>query len=484
MRGATRPGGRRHSGGGSDGSTSWPWLELLRRPPRWLLGTAWLIIAVQLVTATGFLLAGTPGESERRGADPGRAQGRGVSSIFDGTAPGGSSVDSAARTKAVKALLATRAKAILARDRTAFLATVDPAAEPLRARQAAFFDNLAQLPLGTWSYQLDPDRETLLPPGVAEAYGDAAWAPQVRLRYGLDGYDTTPTTQEQRHLFVRVGERWYLADDGLSPRQETSSGTVRNLWDFGPVTVMSSPTVLVAGHPGSEALMRTVLGIAREAVPAVDGVWGTGWDRRVVVLVPASGHELGRLVEETGNLSRMAAFTSADVPHAGPPVGKRVLVNPDVFGTLSPFGQQVVLTHEITHVATRHVTSAETPYWLAEGFADYVAYRATGATARRAARELSKDVQLGKLPERLPQWSDFAVSNPRLSQAYQEAWLACRLIVERTDEETLVRLYHRLSRAGGDPEAALDVALRDELGIGRDQFLATWRRYLKDELTP
>ncbi|MGH3739325.1 MAG: hypothetical protein ACRDT6_27550, partial [Micromonosporaceae bacterium] len=416
-------------------------------------------------------------------ADPGRAQGRGVAGIIDGTGASVPAVDRAERVRAVRQLLATRSRAILRRDRAAFLSTVDPSAARLRARQAAFFDNLAEVPLRSWSYQLDPDAETLLPPGVAEAYGEDAWAPGLRLSFALAGYDTAPTSQEQRHLFVRSDGRWLLADDGLAPGQKTSTGTVRNLWDFGPVRVLSTPTVLVAGHPGSEALMRTVLGLAEQAVPRVDAVWDGGWGRRVVVLVPSSGHELGRLVEETGDLSQMAAFTSADVPHSGPPVGKRVLVNPTVFGKLSPFGQRVVLTHEITHVATRHVTSEHTPYWLAEGFADFVAYRDTGATPRRAARELARDVAAGTLPERLPEWSDFAVSNPRLAQAYQEAWLACRLIVELTGEATLVRLYRRLSRAGGDPSAALDVALRDELDMGTAEFLETWRRYLKDQLT-
>lgn len=443
---------------------------------------AWVIILVQLATATGFLLVGRPSGQPPPASDPGRVQGRGVGGILDGTETDGSAVDRAERTRAVRALLARRSAAILRRDRAAFLATVDPAAVALRARQAAFFDNLAELPLASWSYRLDPDAEALLPPGVAEAYGDGAWAPRVRLRYAFAGYDTAPTDQEQLHLFVRYAGRWVLADDGLSTRHEAHAGTVRNLWDFGRVRVFSSPTVLVAGHPGSEQLMRTVLGIAQQAVPAVDAVWGTRWDRRVVILVPRNSRELGRLVEETGNLSQMAAFTSADVPHSGPPVGKRVLVNPEVFGKLSPFGQRVVLTHEITHVATRHVTSDNTPYWLAEGFADYVAYRATGATARRAARELSHDVRRGELPDRLPEWSDFAAGNPRLAQAYQEAWLACRLIAERTDEATLVRLYHRLSKPGGDPPAALDVALRDELDMGTAEFLQTWRRYLRDQL--
>jgi hypothetical protein len=128
------------------------------------------------------------------------------------------------------------------------------------------------------------------------------------------------------------------------------------------------------------------------------------------------------------------------------------------------------------------VTSGATPYWLAEGFADYVAYRATGASAKRAAHELAQDVKDGDLPDRLPEWADFRPSNPNLAQAYQESWLACKLIVARSGEATLVRLYRTLSRAKGDPDAELDMAMRDQLGIGTADFIGAWRRYLETQL--
>ena len=447
-----------------------------------MLIAAWLTVAAQVTVAAGALLTGSPVRHATETGEPGRVQGRGLAGIFDGTAPSGADVDPAGRTKAVRALLATRANAIRHRDRTAFLGTVAPLAYELRARQAALFDNLAAVPLGSWSYRLEAAHETLMPPGVATAYGDAVWAPRVRLRFQLAGYDAAPTNQDQRYLFVRYGHRWYLGDDGLDPARDTGTGTVRNLWDFGRVTAIRDESVLVLGHPGSESLMRSAYQIAREAIAAVTQVWGTGWSRRVVVLVPRDSDELGQLIEERGDLSGMAAFTSADVPTAGPPVGKRVVVNPDAFGQLAPSGRQVVLTHEITHVASRDVTSRATPYWLVEGFADYVAYRATGASARQAARELARDVKHGDLPDRLPEWSDFEPGNPRLAQAYQEAWLACRLIAERYGAATLVRLYRTLSTARGDPDAELDLALRDALGIGTADFTGAWRHYLETQL--
>ncbi|MQA26532.1 MAG: hypothetical protein GEU94_13935 [Micromonosporaceae bacterium] len=457
------------------GSATWP--------PRWLLVAAWCVIAAQ-ITVAGFLLADDD-RPARPGREPGvgAVQGRSVAGLLEGSAPSGQRSDLSERAKAVRTLLKSRARAILRRDREAFLATVDPANAALRDRQAAYFHNLAHVPLASWSYGLDLGRDAPVPPGVAAAYGEEVWAPGIQLRYALRGSDTTPTSQQQWHLFTRRDQRWYLADDGLSSGHlaEPGAGTVANLWDFGPVKAISTPSVLVLGHPGSESLMRSVLAIAADAVPAVSAVW-RDWSRQVVVLVPSDAGELGQLIEDPGDLSRMAAFASADVRRSGPPVGKRVLVNPAVFGELSPYGRKVVLTHEITHVATRHVTSAATPYWLAEGFADHVAHRSVGSAPRGAARELARGVRAGRLPDRLPTAGDFDSGNSRLAQAYQSSWLACRLIAERFGDATLTRLYERLSRPAGDPDVALDLALRQELDLGTADFVALWRAYLDKEL--
>ncbi|MGH3739588.1 MAG: hypothetical protein ACRDT6_28910 [Micromonosporaceae bacterium] len=69
VRWAMRSGGRRHFGRGEA-----PWLELLRRPPRWLLGVAWLLIGLQLVVASGFLVAGRAAELTGSGWTPSTAR--------------------------------------------------------------------------------------------------------------------------------------------------------------------------------------------------------------------------------------------------------------------------------------------------------------------------------------------------------------------------------------------------------------------------
>jgi hypothetical protein len=381
---------------------------------------------------------------------------------------------------AINALLVARASALLRRDKDAFLAGIDPKATAFRERQVAVFDNLAGVPLGEWSYDARPDRANALPEDVARGYGARVWASEVEVRYALAGYDALPTVQRQYLTFVRRGQRWYVGND--EDLRDSGLATARNLWDFGPVVADRTPRVLVLGHPASRPLMAELKALADAAAPRVTAVWGS-WRQRVVVLVPADADEAAALVPTAGDLRQLAAITAAELDATGgPPLGERIVVNPGPFGKLSAFGRRVVVQHEITHVATRAVTSDATPYWLSEGFADYVGYLGQDASPTSVARELTVEVRAGKVPERLPGATEFAPDNPRLAQAYEASWLACRLIAERVGRQGLVRFYRAVSAGPGDSDAALDSGLRSVLGVTTEQFLALWRQYLRTQL--
>jgi hypothetical protein len=435
-----------------------------------VVAAAWAVVVVQAATGAGVLTA--------RLTAPDHVHPAG-SATQDRTVRGAGDREATARTAALEALLVRRAAALLRRDRVAFLAGVDPGTRFHRT-QAALFDALAKVPLSSVAYDLDPSRALELPPAAARRYDAPTWAGAVRMRYALAGYDGDATAQEHYLTFVRRGTRWYLAAD--TDLEAAGQRTARGLWDFGPVIAVRTSRVLVLGHPGSLSLMRRILRTADTAVPRVSRVW-RDWPGRVVVLVPDSTRELRRVIEHSGDLSQIAAVASADVGvDGGPPAGERVAVNPGPFRSLSDFGRRVVLQHEITHVATRDVTSTNTPYWLAEGFADYVGYLDSGATARSAARELGADVRAGRLPAALPSERDFAGDNRRLAQAYELAWLACRLIADRAGPDGLVRFYRKVSGEPGAPVDALTAALRSELRTSPAEFVSAWREYVRREL--
>jgi hypothetical protein len=382
------------------------------------------------------------------------------------------------RERAVRALLDARGAAVLARNRAAFLATVSPSDPAFAERQAALFDALAEVPLSAWTYELDPTREQRATPELDARYGaDAWWAPDVVLRYAIAGFDPEPTYAPQRLTFVRTGGAWTIAgDDDFAAAGERSS---RGLWDAGPVVTYRGEHTLVLGHPGSQDLMRQIAGVVDAAVPRVNGVWGTAWSASVVVLVPDDEAELDALLGGTTDLSRIAAVATAevaDLDNAYRPVGDRVIVNPPNFAKLGRLGRQVVLTHEVVHVATRQATGPDTPTWLVEGLADYIGYLEVPVPVTTAARELAAAVRNGRVPEALPANADFDGANADLALAYESSWLAFRLLVEQHGLEATLRFYRAVgaSRDAGT-DVALETAFARELGTTTDAFTAAWR---------
>ena len=268
-------------------------------------------------------------------------------------------------------------------------------------------------------------------------YGVPTWAPwHFTLAYAIRGFDASPTSLRQFPTFVQRPQGWFVAS--FSDFASSSQRSDVDIWNFGGVRTARAPGVLVLGHPGSLDLMRDIADEASAAIPRVSAVWGRAWPRRVVVLVPSSQHELAQIIDDSGDLSQIAAVASAEVQDCpGPPnpVGYRVAINPRNWGKLSSLGRRVVLTHELTHVATRAVTGSCTPTWLVEGFADYVGYLGTGVPTTVVAQELADDVRAGRVPTHLPLDSDFDGDNKRLAQAYEGAWMAAHLIVERWSQQ-------------------------------------------------
>jgi hypothetical protein len=386
------------------------------------------------------------------------------------------------RGNAIEAMLFLRSKAILDRDRKAFLASVDPRQRRFRAAQARMFDNLRRVPLASWSYTFDPTRSQVLTPD--RQYDAPTWSPaHFALHYRLRGFDRQPTNLEQYPTFVQRHGQWFLAS--LSDYTGAGLRSAHDLWDFGPVAVVRRPNVLVLGHPSSLA---TMAGVAAEVVadiPRVTAVWGRGWARRAVVVVPSTQRELSRVVADFGDLDKIAAVATAEISigtRRANPVGDRIGINPANWPKISSLGRQIVLTHELTHVATRALTTAATPSWLAEGFADYVGYLGTGIPTPFVAQDLATDIRRGKVPHRLPKDTQFNGANARLAQAYEGGWMACRLIADRYGQRALVRFYRVVGRSTSDADAAIGAAAAQVLHRSTSSFVSAWRAYLRAQL--
>ncbi|GAA3426587.1 hypothetical protein ACWDTT_18685 [Streptosporangium sandarakinum] len=237
---------------------------------------------------------------------------------------------------------------------------------------------------------------------------------------------------------------------GASP-----SPAPRDPWPGDSVTVRGEHSVVI-GHRVPPSRLADLAARADRARRTVLEVWGPV---RAVVLFPADDAEAAALA----GASPAAVAGLAALADAG-----RVIVLPSGYARLSGTGRDVVLAHELTHVATGATRGGRVPVWLSEGFADYVGYRDAGIATATAAAELAAEVREGRLPARLPGPADFAAGAPRRAQAYEEAWLACRYVAQRYGERALVRLYG--SDVGGVP------------GLSPAEFTAGWRDHLRREL--
>ncbi|MEU9201679.1 hypothetical protein [Streptomyces sp. NPDC048332] len=381
------------------------------------------------------------------------------------TAQPGRAPDTTARD--IRATLDRRAAAVLHRDADAYVAVVAPDATALRGAQRKEFGHLADVPLGSWTYRVTD----LAAHGADRATAD------VRLGYRIEGYDSAPVSVDRVIDLERdpADGRWYLTAD------RAADGGSEQLWEQGDVEAVRGAYSLVLGVGRSRDELKAIAATADRAVPEVSAAWPEHWAGRVVVLVPGTVTDMAELLgSPAANYRGIAAVTTGETGGSGKAPADRVIVNPEAYAMLGAFGQRVVLTHETTHVATRTDTSAATPAWLSEGFADWTAYRDGRRTAAEIAPELSDAVTSGDVPAALPTDEDFGFAGDadRLARAYEGGWMACELIAEQWGEEKLFAFYRAVGGHAGR-DGAVEQALHEVLGTTPQDFTVRWREYLE-----
>lgn len=238
----------------------------------------------------------------------------------------------------------------------------------------------------------------------------------------------------------------------------------------------------VAGVTVAQDVLADVARTADRGSRAVDAVWGADWARQATLLVGDRG-SLESAVGSTAGLPAVAVTLPATGNASdGAPT---VLVDGELWSSLPPTSRLVVLTHELTHVATGS-PGAGVPLWFEEGFADYVGWRSNGVPVTVAAEEGLAAVAADGLPERLPADAALTLSGAGAAAAYGISYVAVRLLAQTYGEDAVVEIY-RLAladpRSGpsarpGAPESALDGALTAVTGQRPDALVAAWRAEL------
>ncbi|MGQ0466030.1 MAG: hypothetical protein ACT4QG_11985 [Sporichthyaceae bacterium] len=387
------------------------------------------------------------------------------------------------RADTVAAMLQRRAEALAVGDRAAFLETVDDSRAEFREEQARWFDNLAAVPFEQWRLKLaGSTAESLVPATartLADTIGGGSFAALVEGEFRIEGHDNAGQHYDRVVALTPRGGRWFVSGSfepaGRSPHRE--------LWDIGRVHVLEATYGLVLGLEPKDRL-RIYASELDRAVPEVDRIWDAPWAKSALVVVTRTESEMAVLLGgEAAGYRQLAAVTRGELGlEEESAAAERIIVNPKAYRELSEVGRRVIMRHEVAHVAARSRTQAWTPRWLAEGFADYVGYKASGLPTRTVAQELAADVKGGFAPTALPADESFAATNTALAQTYELSWLACRLISERYGgSDTLVEFYRTVGGPGGGTEVGR--AFRDVLGVSPEEFTALWQDYVRRELS-
>jgi len=377
-----------------------------------------------------------------------------------GTKPSRIAAAVAARRVAVDTVLLRRAQAVQTGNEALFLADVDPANKKLRAEQKILFANLVEMGFTEIGYSQAEERFN---PAVLKAHGSTTYLVRVLMRYQIQKVDFTPVTTELGYTFVARGGRWLItADDELD--SDLGPGAHREAWDLGRIEVQRGPRVLVVVEKGDTARGRAIVSEATEGLGEVAAYWPLRWSGSVfVIALDETEVRDARFADEDIESAASTGTTFSSLPGQetadGTVAGGYIVVNPNERDRVD----EILLSHEITHVATADLGGYE-PLWLAEGAAEYVSW--SGIEAVSGAGEVGKWEQ-EVVDEALPQLSSLpsdAGFYQNSADVYGVSWLAVRYLVRRIGLGKVEELYEDMARNGTD-QAARDRILLSRTGL-------------------
>jgi hypothetical protein len=439
-------------------------------PPRRRAG--WIAAAVAgllLVALVAAFLVVRPGGQDGQEPQAGRRAASGRSS-----APSG---QSAGPRVELRALLAKRAKAVLGGDRAAFLATVEKRQKTFYQRQGTLFAAMRTVPFSAFDYEIETLEVPRIPP--LGFRNNEAYQAQVETRYRFEGQDDSPVLARDSFTFAKTRSGWRIAgpgDAGMRRRDDVE------IWHGGPVKTVRSARTLIVFHKGQGDLAGRLLQAADRAYAQVGAAWTGPWERKAVILVPRDQNEAERLVGAR-DLSQVAAVAHSSVEsgQVGRVLGNRIVINTTNMARSNLLGIQVVITHEMTHVATRTLGNG-VPLLLVEGFADYAALKPLSAFQRLATRQaLDARVDSGRFDGRLPIGRAFRGSNA--SVAYDEGSTFCQWVAETHGSRKLQALYREFRGSDSPSPAELDRGFRRVLGISYRTAERRWAAWVRAQFS-
>ena len=416
------------------------------------------VVACAAAVAISIALAAATNPSPAAGAGPRAEQPR--------------AAGSATWEKPVRDLLDARAAAVLARDREAFLATVDPAAtETFRDAQRTLFTGLATVPFDVYSLELRADEISDLRAAVLDDRdrADEIRLPLVEERLRVSGVDSADLVNDLWYTFVRRGDRWYVNED--NDLGDLGLLTQRMLWSYGPVVLTQGENVVVMSRPDDVGRAEALLAITEEGYGRLRRTLDWPAPPRVLVTLPESTDQLEDILQTTFDLTNFVAFATADVER-GADVGGWRWTAPRVYAqeaNLARHGrdfQVETLHHELFHALGFEQAGPFITNWIHEGTAEY---EALGHPAPSSVPGTD-----GKLPLD----HEFVTGGrDRILRAYRESTSAVAFLADKAGEDAPKRLFEALGAlrlVPGTWEYHLDQALGRIYGKGTALFEEDW----------
>jgi hypothetical protein len=388
------------------------------------------------------------------------------SSLSDGRAvnPATSSptVDQAARSAAVDAVLKRRAQAVLNGNEQAFVADVDPGDKRLVASQRTLFANLRQFGFAKLTYQQLAQQYD---DTIAQKYGPSTYLVAVAMTYQIRAIDLVPVRAMLGYTFTqRANGTWMLVSDSDLDKR-LPRGSHQEAWDFGPVLVRRAPRVLVVVEQGQGALATKLAAMSVSAVQAVTKNWPGGWNGSGVVIALDDKVVRGADYTQPKNAEdalAMATWVYRTLPGEVTGEGQRA----DSYVVVNPHNRAKVdartLAHEFTHVATAPY-GPYAPRWLVEGAATYVEFLPMDGQKDLAIQQYRQDVRTKYLAKAnsLPADDKFF---DQADSSYPLSWLALDYLFTRFGGVEVGTLYRELA-ALGSTQQERDRIMLEHLGM-------------------
>lgn len=375
----------------------------------------------------------------------------------------------AERARIAGDLLRRRAAAYDRHDANALRSLLlDPDSTWARAEVAALgvFARLPVSPLGVGTVRTSD---------LTSGPSDTAFVATVATTYRFTGFDTGDRTADTGFTIRKGPAGWRIA--GTDAAEGGSSA--RLPWELPGARVVRTERTLVVGAVDAAELAR-VAERAERAVDVVDGVWTARWPRRLVVLAPATQEDYRAQLSSAADAdAQVAAVTDGSAGTDGLAHADRIVLDPTAMASLRPDGRAVVLTHEALHVAMRASVAGRVPLWVSEGYAEVAGYRAPTQrlAPERVVGALTAEVARTGVPRALPDDAAFGASADSIAPAYNAAWVAMTMLLDRLGPARLTAFATAAASTGSDAEVAGATAraLVAQAGTDLTAFTAQWR---------